>query len=94
MRVDHTIFQSVGVHFPHHASHASGNVTPGRVERLCQLGYRDKVQERRETLIRVSPCSLPCPIGRMWQACPRLRTVQILVIAMNGVPVPVGLPNY
>ena len=82
----------VGMHFPRHAIQASGNATPRRAERLCRLGYRDMVQERHETLIRVSHCSLPCPVGRMWHACPLLRTAQILVVAMNGVPVPVGLP--
>ncbi len=64
MQLDQAIFQPVGMHFPRHAIHAGGQVTPERVERLRQHGHRDVVQERNQTLFRVSLRSLPYPVGR------------------------------
>ena len=65
VQVDQSVFQPFGIHFPRHAIHASGGVTLERVERFCQHGHRDMVQERNETLFRVSLRSLPYPVGLM-----------------------------
>ena len=65
MQVDQPVFQPFGIHFPRHAIHAGGDVALERVERFRQHGHRDVVQERNETLFRVSLRSLPYPVGLM-----------------------------
>ncbi len=78
VQVEQSLFQTFPVHRPRHAIDTSRRVLPqhevGHAERL----RRNMVEERRETLLRVSLYSLPYPVGCLWHACPTLRPVRAL----------------
>ena len=46
--------------------------------RPVQHFWRDVVEERSETLLRVSLCSLPYPVRRLDHACPTLSSARAL----------------
>ena len=80
VQVEQALIQPFAVHVPRDAVDTGCCVLlqceVGRTERVP----RDVVEERSETLLRVSLCSFPCPGRRLWHACPTLGSARALAI--------------
>ena len=62
VQVDQPLFQPFAVHIPRDAVDACRSVSLQREVRPVQHFWRDVVEGRSETLLRVSLCSLPYPV--------------------------------
>ncbi len=83
VQVEQALIQPFAVHVPRDAVDTGCCVLlqceVGRTERVP----RDVVEERSETLLRVSLCSFPCPGRRLWHACPTLGSARALAIRIH-----------
>ena len=80
VQVEQSLFQSFAVLVPRDAVDARRSVPLQCVERPVQRVRRNVVEERSETLLRVSLCSFPYPGRRLWHASPTLGSVRDLAI--------------
>ena len=78
VQVEQALFQTLAIHVPRNAVDARRSIPPQGVERPVQRVWRNMVEERSETFLRVSLCSFPYPGRRPWHACPTLGSARAL----------------